>query len=154
MSKQEQITAIVENILEKLSFNGEVIVTENEYSYQVQITISTDQSLLIGQGGLNLAALQHIIRLICRKTHQEVQDEKEIHVDINNYWKEKERKLTQEVHERAEKVSNTGEEYIFPPMEAHDRKIVHAAAIGFNNVRTESIGSGRNRQVRLFKEAL
>lgn len=154
MNQIEHIKDIVTKLLENLDFTGEVQVVENEFSYQVQVEVHTDQSFLIGQGGLNLAAFQHILRLLCRKLVFGQAEAKEIHLDINGYWKDKEQKLSQEARERAQGVLETGTEYIFPPMESHDRKIIHSAVVSFSGVQTESVGTGRNRQVRLFQAAL
>mgnify|MGYP001569787173 CR=1 FL=1 len=150
MNRTEQIKQLVGNLLEKLSFQGTVEVAETEQSYQIQIRLETDQSVLIGQAGAHLQALQHIVRLLLRKQLSEEETLKEIYLDVNGYWEEKEKKLTDEAQARAEVVLATGEEQILPFMESHDRRVIHAALVAMEGVQTESFGVGRERRMRIF----
>jgi spoIIIJ-associated protein len=150
MNKAEQIQQIVEELLTKLSFSGTVQVVESEQSYQIQIRLESDQSLLIGQAGAHLAALQHLVRLMLRKQIAQEESLKEVYLDVNGYWEEKEKKLADEARARAAEVLATGEEQILPFMEAHDRRVVHAALVSVEGVQTESFGTGRDRRMRIF----
>jgi spoIIIJ-associated protein len=146
MNIVEKLQEVTKNILAKAGFQGEVEVTEDTQSYRVSIHIQSDQ------GGANLAALQHLIRLLTRKSFQEVEGGiKDVYVDINDYWKEKDIRLAAEANEKARMVKETGIEHIFPPMGAHERKVIHNAIINIDGVQTESIGNRQDRQVRLYK---
>jgi spoIIIJ-associated protein len=152
MHNKEDLQQIVEKLLGELSFDGRVLVSEDEYAYHVQIELETEQSLLIGQGGSHLAAFQHLIRLIFRKTRA-LSDEysKDVRVDVNGYWEEKRNKLSLEAKSRASEVLIEGQAYSFPPMEAHDRKIIHSALADMTGIQTESFGSGKERSVRVSR---
>lgn len=150
MNKIEQIQKSVTELLEKLSFQGSVEVIENSHSYQIQIKLDTDQSLLIGQAGAHLQAFQHVVRLLLRKQRGQEEDIKEVYVDVNGYWEEKEKKLSNEAQDRARTVLATGEEQILPFMESHDRKVIHAALVSMEGIQTESFGIGRERRMRIF----
>ena len=107
--------------------------------------------MLIGHDGLNLAAFQHLVRLIAKRSLKEDEISKDLYIDVNHYWEEKEKRLSLDAVERAKEVISTGGEYIFPPMDAHNRKVIHGAVMSMNNIQSESIGSGRDRRVRLYK---
>ena len=149
---REEIKKLVENLLVKMDFIGEVVVAETETLLKISVTIQNDQSLLIGHDGINLAAFQHLVRLLARsKTLQEGEMHKEIYLDVNQYWQEKEKKLSHDALDKAKNVLETGEEYLFPPMDAHNRKVIHGAVIGMDRIQSESIGNGRERRVRLYR---
>lgn len=150
MNIVEQTKQLVQGLLKQLSFEGFVEVTEEQSQYRIAITVESDQSLLIGQAGAHLAALQHIVRLLLRKLLQDEGLAREIYLDVNGYWKEKEQKLADEARARAATVLATGEEQTLPFMESHDRKIVHAALVSMEGVQTESSGVGRERRMRIF----
>ena len=64
----------------------------SRHANRSNITIgSADGGLLIGQGGTHILALQHLIRLCLRKENKD--EEINIYVDVNGYWKEKEKIL-------------------------------------------------------------
>ncbi|MCW1888044.1 MAG: KH domain-containing protein [Candidatus Moranbacteria bacterium] len=144
MMNEEYIQKLVENFLEKASFSGSVTVEKDENRYQVSIT-TDDGGLLIGQGGTHILALQHLIRLCLRK---EAKDEEgvNIYVDVNGYWKEKEKILEQEALEAAKKVMEGGESVVLRAMNAHERKIVHDT-LAKEAVTTESTGFGTDRRI-------
>lgn len=150
MNTTEQIQQRVTELLEKLFFQGTVEVLENSCSYQIQIRLEVEPSRLIGQAGSHLAALQHIVRLLLRKELGQEENLKEIYLDVNGYWEEKEKKLSLEAQDRARAVLTTGEEQILPFMESHDRKIIHAALASIEGIQTESFGIGRERRMRIF----
>jgi spoIIIJ-associated protein len=154
MNRGEDLQKIVEKLLSELSFAGKIAVTEDEYAYHVRIDLVSEQSLLIGQAGSHLAAFQHLVRLIFRKLNTTKEGySKDVRVDVNGYWQEKKDKLSQEAKSRASEVVISGNDYIFAPMEAHDRKIIHDALALVEGIQTESFGSGRERSVRVFRSA-
>ncbi len=148
MINREYIQQQVENILEKASFSGEVTVQEEENRYQVSI-VSEDGGLLIGQGGTHILALQHLIRLCLRKENKD--EEINIYVDVNGYWKEKEKVLQEEALDAAKKVLDEGISITLRAMNAHERKIVHDV-LAEEAVTTESTGSGLERRIVIKKK--
>jgi spoIIIJ-associated protein len=147
MINKEYIQQQVKNILEKASFSGEVTVKEEKNRYQVSI-VSEDGGLLIGQGGTHILALQHLIRLCLRKENKD--EEINVYIDVNGYWKEKEKILEQEALDAAKKVLDEGSSITLRPMNAHERKIVHDVLAG-EAVTTESTGVGLERRIVVKK---
>jgi spoIIIJ-associated protein len=147
MINEEYIQQQVKNLLEKASFSGEVTVEKEDNRYRVAIT-TEDGGLLIGQGGTHILALQHLIRLCLRKESKD--EEMSVYVDINGYWKEKEKTLEQEALDAAKKVLDEGADITLRAMNAHERKIVHDV-LATEAVTTESAGFGLDRRIVVKK---
>ena len=84
----------------------------------------------------------HIAQLIARKN-----DEPSFFVDINNYRLERERIITELAKAAARKVLATKTEISLPAMNAYERRIIHMQLAAHPEVKTESIGLGKNRYV-------
>ena len=69
MENYEQIIeAVVKELLEKMGFLPQVTVAkEAEELFACRIELSEDQNFLIGQYGVNLAAIQHLVRILVRR---------------------------------------------------------------------------------------
>jgi spoIIIJ-associated protein len=50
----------------------------------------------------------------------------------------------------AEKVKLTKVPFVFDPMNAQDRRIVHMALVDMEGIRTESEGEGQMRRVKIL----
>jgi spoIIIJ-associated protein len=100
--------------------------------------------LLIGQHGVNLQALQHLVRLLAKK---EFQENVLFSLDVNSYWEQKSQVLVEEARIVAEKVAKSHESIALRPMAGYERKIIHAELALDNRVTTESAGANENRKV-------
>jgi len=68
-------------------------------------------------------------------------------VDLNYYRKERERLIAELARAAAKKASITKEEVALPPMNAYERRLVHVELTTHPELKTESIGVGRERHV-------
>jgi len=84
----------------------------------------------------------HIAQLIAKKN-----DEPSFFVDINNYRLERERIITELAKAAARKVLATKTEISLPAMNAYERRIIHMQLAAHPEVKTESVGLGKNRYV-------
>jgi len=100
--------------------------------------------LLIGPQGAHLAALQHIIRCLLRPQFKE---HIRINVDVNSYRARREHDLMQMALSTARKAQQTGRTVTLEPMNAADRRAVHAALASQPDIKTESLGEEPNRRV-------
>lgn len=85
---------------------------------------------------------EHILRLIARKNNLET-----IFVDINNYRKEREGIIIELAKAAARKSLLNKEAVELPSMNAYERRLVHLELSTRPDVKTESIGEGRERRV-------
>ena len=81
------ITEKIQEVLERMTFqNAEIEIKQNSEGADIFNIKSEESSFLIGQYGVNLQALQHIVRIVC-KNH--VPEKTNFILDINSYRQEK-----------------------------------------------------------------
>lgn len=155
MTQQEQLTAIITDVLGRLGTTAEISIREVERDGEKELLINLsmqDPQLFIGQHGNHLAALQHLARLLARK-----QMENPIHfsLDINEYKAQKEVSLIALAKETAEKVRATKRYVILPAMSSFERHIIHTCLANEDDITTESLGEDPSRRVivRLTEDA-
>lgn len=151
--KKVLLEETAKEILEKMGFKATVFIATDAMGEDdlFSVEIQTDESgYLIGKRGLNLAAFQHIFRIIIRKKTKE-----KIHftVDINNYRQDKKQEITniaREALERLQKEDLT--EIALPPMNGFERRIVHMELEAVEGITTESTGLDFDRKIIIKKE--
>ena len=149
--KREGLEGMIEEIgfavVSKLGFSPHIkVARESENMYVCRIQVSEDQNFLIGKMGTNLAAIQHLVRiLIRRKTDEKVN----IIVDVNDYFAGKKEALEKEAEMACQSVRETHEAVTLRPMQAYERKVIHSYLAENDAVITESIGSGDGRKLTI-----
>ena len=114
----------------------------------IRITIdSTHNPILIGKGGVTLQALNELVKLA---TNNHFHKRFRILLDINGYKDNKYEKLERMARKIAKDVQKSKTTYTFDPMPADERRAIHNACNNIANVRTESIGEGKSRQVQII----
>jgi spoIIIJ-associated protein len=110
----------------------------------VKIDAGDEGRLLIGTQGSHLFALQHLVRSLLRR-----QFDRGVHVsvDVNGYRARRERNLVSLAESAARQAKNQGRTIVLQPMEASDRRMIHAHLAPRQDVRTESLGEEPNRRV-------
>jgi len=87
--------------------------------------------------------LERLINLLAKKEGME----ETIFVDVNNYRKERENIIVELAKAAARKVLITKEEVKLPAMNAYERRLVHVELSTRPDVKSESMGEGRDRHV-------
>ena len=77
------------------------------------IKTKEDSNLLIGQYGVNLQAIQHLLRLIIRKKLPE--EKARFIIDVNSYRQQKNQSVIEQAQEAAQQALNTGRAIIMRP---------------------------------------
>lgn len=148
----EDITGVVSELLAKMSIQAKVrakiIDRENQevISVNIEIEASDNPNLLIGQRGANLAALQHLVRMIMRK---KVQEKIDFIVDINQYKENRIMYLEKLAQNAALQVVQTKKPLVLESMQAYERRIVHLALSHHDAVVTESAGEDADRRITI-----
>ncbi len=148
------IKNIVTALLDHMGFAAATIEVKEEEggnSYVCEVSIVDGQNFLIGQYGMNLAALQHLTRILARK---EVGEKLDIIVDVNNYFAEKRQLLEKEAKQALEEALQKNVAVSLRPMLSYERKIVHAFLANNESVMTESAGFGEERRVTVRPKPL
>lgn len=144
----ESLQNIIKILLEKMCVKGKIFtkIIESEGKEYIYVNIKTDDAdLLIGSGGANLSAFQHLTRvLFARANKNEIVS---FILDINSYKTEKEEHLKNMAFALARKAKIIKKEIIMPPMQAYERRIVHMALSEDKEVKTESQGEEPDRKI-------
>ncbi|MFA6071987.1 MAG: R3H domain-containing nucleic acid-binding protein [Janthinobacterium sp.] len=85
---------------------------------------------------------KYIVNILARKENQGL-----YFVDVNNYRKERERLIIELAKAAASKAISTKGEVRLPSMNAYERRLVHMELSMRPDVKTESIGEGKERGV-------
>ena len=115
----------------KISFNGENL------------------GYLIGNHGKNLDSLQYVFSLILRKKLEEG-TEYRVLMDVGGYKEERNKKIERIALQKADDARILGEPIELEPMSPSDRRVVHMTLQVFDDVKTESVGEGKDRRVKII----
>ncbi len=116
-----------------------------------------DPSILIGQSGGNLQALQHIVKLLAYRRIKALNPKNEednnegkiirINLDVNDYKKQREDSLRGLARSMAEQALYSGNSVALRPMSAYERRIVHMEIAKHQELSTESLGEEPFRKI-------
>jgi predicted RNA-binding protein Jag len=87
-------------------------------------------------------SMNHILQMMAKKNGA-----KPIFLDINNYRHEREGLIAELARAAAKKAATTKQEVALPAMNSYERRIVHVELAIHPNVKTESVGEGRERYI-------
>ncbi len=146
-NKIKQAQEIVLEFFDKMTLP--VIVEEKSVNDQIlKIEIhSQEAQALIGYQGKNLGDIQSTLAKIIRK---KLGEDIFLDIDINGYKSEKEQRFQDLAQDAADEVVSTGREKILFPMNAFERRIIHTELAKRGDVKTESIGEGDDRKVKII----
>lgn len=159
--QKNKIAEITRDLLDRAGFSGEIKFSEStgESNSLTMLTIESDQDLgmLIGKNGQNLAALEHLVRVMTvrvmygnDKQWPPVEAAAALPsfvLDINDYRKSKTNYLIEVARNVARRVVETRRAEALLPMTAYERRLVHTELAGYKEVQTESIGQEPRRRI-------
>ena len=142
-----EVETFVNALIDKSSLDLRAEVTLPELD-NIQVKFQGfDVSLLLGHNAELLDAFQYIAR---RAFAEDVADGLQIDFDANGYRESRLNELELMAQKAAEKVKASGVPFVFDPMNAQDRRIVHMAIVDLGGIRTESEGEGQMRRVKII----
>lgn len=149
-NRKDAIIEITCDLLNKAGFDGKVRFIENNPVGSKFATVSiesdNDLSMLIGKGGQNLCALEHLIRLIVARKMPSPEGINFI-VDINDYRKSRTDYLIGVARDIAQRVIQTQKAEALAPMSSYERRLIHTELASFKEIQTESIGQEPRRRI-------
>lgn len=104
----------------------------------------SDSGLLTQRGGELLRALEHVAAKILRLENEE---HDKVSFDSENFKALRARELKLAAETAAERVRRTGQPYSFAPMSSRERRMLHLAFRGYDDLETASSGEGLRRFV-------
>ena len=145
--------ATVIELLSKMNVSAEVKARRNDEDQSdgppnIVVDINgEDLSILIGRRAETLNALQYITRLIVGK---ELGTAAHIQVDVEGYRARRQRSLERLAHRMANQAVKSGRRQTLEPMPPNERRLVHLALQGNEDVNTESVGEEPYRKVTIL----
>ena len=148
----EAARAFVETLLRDLGIEGEISV-HDDGDGEALITITGEGvSALIGHHGDTMEAFQYLVNLAANKKDDEGRQYTRINIDVENYREKREETLRRLAAKVAAKVKKSGKNIALEPMNAYERRIIHAEIQKIDSVSTNSVGVEGNRRVIVFPE--
>ena len=145
---KEEIRAFVERLNEAAGFELDVTVEASDADsgdYRV-VLAGPDRSLLLGRTAELLDAIEYVTN---RAFGKQMRHDAKIVFDSGNYRHMREQELQMMALKAAERVRGSRTPFTFDPMSPSERRIIHLALVGDAGVRTESVGDGLERKVRV-----
>lgn len=141
----EQPAEFLRSIIETASLDLRVSVEEADDGCHLSID-GADADLLIGQGGELLEALQHLVN---QAFIREFPRGQRVVCDAQGFRATREAELRAMAKHAAERVRSTGSPFVFGPMTANERRIIHLTLGDDGDLFTESIGEGQARKLKV-----
>lgn len=146
-NKSEDIGKIenfLRDLISKMGTDCEISFTEDEEAVSLDIDKSDDFKMLIGKSGETLESIQYILNIFARRN---TSLEKRVYLDVNGYKKRKEEAVREMAMTFAKKAIKYKKVMRLRPMNAYERRIVHATLYNMKGVFTVSEGDEPYRKV-------
>jgi len=143
--KQADVKKLIQDLLEHMAVGFDAIgIVEEPVSKRITFVIETKQpELLIGEDGETFQALSHVIKRIAGKGPEAF----DFSIDVNDYRSSVAEKLKIKAGMLANRVRDMKADVEMEPMSSYERLIVHGALAGEPNIKTESVGVGKDRRI-------
>ena len=136
----DQLQSNFQQIIELMGFSD---FSVNYDSANNHLSVIIDDELISEENLPGLVNnLDCLMRLIAQKNNLEP-----IFVDVNNYRKKRRDLIVELAKAAARKSLAEKKEISLPPMNAYERRIVHLELSSRPDIKTESIGEGRERYI-------
>lgn len=147
--KTEDIKKAVEEFIGKIPCKIDSIETiEVDGRAPVFVIKTTDSGMLIGTNGVHFQALSLLIKkVVAAKAKAQGVDEPKFFVDVNDYRAGMAEHITTKAGVLAERARSLRADIEMEPMNPYERLIVHEFLANAPQVKTESIGEGKDRRV-------
>ena len=155
MNKEKNTKKLIEELLMCMGVQYDTVEEREDGLSQKKVFViqSPESEILIGEHGETFQALTHIIRRIVNKDVQEthlnggVGQMVDFSIDVNDDRATLLEKLKTKALLLANRAKDMKIDVEFEPMSSYERLIVHGTLSGKPNIKTESIGEGRDRRL-------
>lgn len=146
MNSDKNTKKLIEDILTNMGISYDLVEEADDPITQKKLfKIKTKESgLLIGDNGETFQALSHLIRRIASKGLESVAD---FSIDVNDYRSSMIDKLKMTAGILANRARDMKTDVEMDPMSSYERLIIHGTLSGQPNIKTESIGEGKDRRL-------
>jgi len=151
-STSEAAVGFIEKIIGHMNINAAPkVISETDSEIKIDI-IGENLGVLIGYHGEILDSLQYLTYLAVNKDEDSGDDDNKpgavkISLDIENYRKKREETLQLLAKKMADRVAKYGKSVTLEPMNAYERRIIHATIQEIDGIGTHSIGQENERRI-------
>lgn len=138
-----QAYEFLSKIMKIMNIDVDIELIEKEEKVLINIT-GPDLGILIGKRGETLDAIQYLVNLSANKN---MEKRKRIFIDIEGYRKRREDTLKKLAYKLADKARQRGRNVILEPMNSMERRIIHTALQGRDDIYTFSEGEEPYRKI-------
>lgn len=138
-----QAKELLGKIMSLMNLDVDIDMIEKDEKILVNIN-GPDLGILIGRRGETLDALQYLVNLSANKN---MEKRKRIFIDIEGYRKRREDTLKKLAYKLADKARQRGRNVILEPMNSMERRIIHTALQGRDDIYTFSEGEEPYRKI-------
>lgn len=146
MKETELIDEITQKTLGLMGFEGKVVIEEDGSALRVRVDID-EAGMLIGKGGENLRAFQHLLLLVISRKVGRNFAPGDFVLDVNNYRQERDNYLVALAKNTAHEVRENKRLKELQPMPASERRLIHITLAEEKGVTSESIGERDDRKI-------
>jgi spoIIIJ-associated protein len=139
----QRASILLKNIFQTMDLDVTTDISENEKAVFVNLE-GPDLGILIGRRGETLDALQYIVNLSVNKNQE---TRKKIIIDIEGYRSRREKTLEKLALKLADKAKQRGRNVVLEPMSSQERRIIHTALQGRDDIFTFSEGEDPYRKI-------
>jgi spoIIIJ-associated protein len=148
MNKEESIEFARTYVADLLTFfevNVEVAASVEDDVIELSVPSTDLNSLLIGRNAETLRSLQYLVSTVLRNKDADLT---RVNVDIADYKKLRNERLSKEARGWIEEVRTNGTTKIMQ-LNAADRRVVHQVATEYSDIKTFSVGEGAERSISI-----
>ncbi len=132
-------------VLERMGVKAEVGGFVKEGSLWLEIK-GDQEGILIGKHGRTLESLQMLIN---RMVNKRLRNAVRVALDVDDYRRRRVDSMADIAHQIGEKAKRIGQSLTIGPFNAHDRRIIHVTLKEDPYLKTESLGEGELKKVRI-----
>lgn len=133
-------------LLERMGVKTEVEGFLKEENICLEIK-GDEEGILIGKHGRTLESLQMLIN---RMVNKRLRNAVRVVLDIDDYRKRRVGSMTDIAHRIGEKAKRIGHSLAIGPFNSHDRRIIHLTLKEDPYLKTESLGEGELKKVKII----
>ncbi|GAB6159134.1 protein jag [Desulfotomaculum varum] len=134
---------LLKDIFRAMEIPVEMDIQEKEQALQVSLQ-GPDLGVLIGRRGETLDALQYLVNLAVNKNQEQ---KRKVILDVEGYRRRREETLQKLAMRLADKAKMRGRSVVLEPMNSQERRIIHTALQGRDDIYTFSEGEEPFRKI-------
>lgn len=138
--------AVMTGLLERMGVKASVECRYENGNLRLDVTGDED-GMVIGKRGRTLDAIETLVNRMVNRTGSEPI---RVVLDVDRYRKRREENLTRTAHRLAKKAKGEQRIVTIGPLCPRDRRVIHLALAADPGLRTESVGEGEMKELKII----